>query len=545
MRVARVSHWIGEQASRLVPADVSSDGFGHAVGWRGGTPALRETCERPDELSPRYLHAMRSLIVGLLTAALSISLAAAEIDSRAATAGRAARAYVSAHEREIVAELSDFAAIPNLAADRENIERNAAAVVKMFARRGIDMRLLRVEGAPPLVVGTWKGPRATETIAFYAHYDGQPVDPSQWATPPWQPAVKGDRIYGRSVSDDKAPIVAMLAAVDALKEAHLTPSVNALFVFEGEEEAGSTHLAEYLKRYASELSPDAWMICDGPVHQSRRMQLYFGARGVIDVEITTYGPSRALHSGHYGNWAPNPIVTLTHLVDAMRDEEAKILIPGFYDDVAPLTAAEKAALAELPPIDGALKHEVALGRTEGGSVLAEQILAPAINLRGIEGGHVGSSAANAIPTEARASIDFRLVPNQTPEGVRDRVERFLTSRGYFVVHDTPDPATREAHPAVVKLAWGTGYPAARTPIDSPLGQRASLAVGAALGAPPLRVPSLGGSVPMYLFMRGGSVPAIGVPIVNHDNNQHAANENLRIQNLMDGVVVFSALFAGL
>ncbi|HMC21518.1 MAG TPA: peptidase dimerization domain-containing protein, partial [Thermoanaerobaculia bacterium] len=258
-----------------------------------------------------------------------------------------------------------------------------------------------------------------------------------------------------------------------------------------------------------------------------------------------YGPLRPLHSGHYGNWAPNPIVALTHLIDSMRDAEGKILIPGFYDDVTPLTDVERDALAAVPNIDDDLKRELALGRTEGdGKSLNELILLPALNLRGIAGGHVGEQASNTINTEARASIDFRLVPAQTPEKVRERVERHIAAQNFFIVRETPDNATRMAHPNVVKLLWGPGYPSARTSMDLPVSRRVANVITEAKGVPPVLLPSLGGSVPMYLFQRGGT-PVVGLPIVNHDNNQHAANENLRIQNLWDGIEVFTALFTNL
>ena len=337
----------------------------------------------------------------------------------------------------------------------------------------------------------------------------------------------------------------MLAALDALRAARAQPSVNLKFVFEGEEEAGSPHLASYISQYHSELVTDGWLLCDGPVHQSRHMQLYFGARGVTDLEITVYGPARPLHSGHYGNWAPNPIVMLTHLLDSMRDDDARILIEHFYDDVAALTGAESDALSAIPPYDDNLKSELALGRAEGSLPLNEAILQPAINLRGILGGHVGEQASNTISTEARASIDFRLVPAQTPERVRQLVEAHVAKQGFFIVHEEPDAAMRQAHPRVAKLVWGPGYPAARTPLDAPLSRRVANVISQATGVEAYRLPSLGGSVPMYLFTDGGRTPVVGVPIVNHDNNQHAANENVRLQNLWDGIEVFAALFSGL
>lgn len=448
--------------------------------------------------------------------------------------------YRVAHEQAILEELTDFLAIPNVASDTPNIEKNAAMIQAMFAKRGIEARLLRIDGAPPIVVAEVKGRVGAKTISFYAHYDGQPVDASQWSTPPWQPVLRGDRIHARSASDDKTPIIAMLTALDALRASGTSPAVNLKFVFEGEEEAGSPHLAEYFDRFANDLRTGAWMICDGPVHQSRRPLLYFGARGVTDVEITVYGPNRALHSGHYGNWAPNPIVTLTHLIDSMRDTDGRILIEHFYDDVAPLTDVERSALAKAPPFDDQLKSELALGRTEGGGPLNEQILKPALNLRGISAGNVGDKASNSIPTEARASIDFRLVPNETPARVRQLVEQHVAKQGFFIVRDAPDAATRLAHPNVVRMNWGQGYPAARTKMDLPIAQK----LIELSGPDTVILPSLGGSVPMYLFVRDGT-PAIGVPIVNHDNNQHAANENLRIQNLWDGIELFARLFSGL
>ena len=464
-------------------------------------------------------------------------------------AARIARDYRMRHEREIVAEFMELLAIPNLASDTPNIEKNAAAISAMFARRGATVQLLRIEGAPPLVYATMPARNSKTTIAFYAHYDGQPVDPAQWAAPPWQPVIKGEggeaRIYARSASDDKAPIMAMLAALDALKSARAAPAVNLKFVFEGEEEAGSPHLGAYFDRYQKELAADAWLLCDGPVHQSRRMQLYFGARGVTDVEMTVYGPSRPLHSGHYGNWAPNPIVTLTHLIDSMRDTDGKILIAGFYDDIVPLTDLERDALAAIPNIDQDLERELALGRVEGGGKsLNELILLPALNLRGILGGHVGSQASNTISAEAQASIDFRLVPAQTPDKVREQAERHIAGQGFFIVHDTPDAATRMAHPNVVKLVWGPGYPAARTSMEAPISRRIANVLSEAMGVAPYQLPSLGGSVPMYVFQRNGT-PVVGFPIVNHDNNQHAANENVRMQNLWDGIDMFAALFTNL
>ena len=476
------------------------------------------------------------------------------------------RAWRVESEAKIVAELRDLLAIPNVASDTPNIERNAAALSEMLRRRGIEPRLLRVEGAPPVVFGELRARGAKETLVLYAHYDGQPVDPARWASDPWIPVIRTAsveqggkeiawadalrrldpewRIFARSASDDKAPIVAMLAALDALRAANVAPRVNLKFFFEGEEEAGSPHLAQILERHRDVLDADLWLIADGPVHQSRRLQLFYGVRGVTGLELTTYGAIRPLHSGHYGNWAPNPIVTLVHLLASMRDDEGRILIDGFYDDVRPLSDAERAAIAEVPPVDEQLRRELALGRSEGGAPVVERITVPALNVRGIRGGSTGETAANVISPEATASIDFRLVPDQKPERVREKVEAHLRARGFHVVHATPDAETRRAHPRVVRLEWETGYPATRVAVDHPVAAAVERRIEAVTGQQLIRMPTLGGSVPLWMFKAVLGADALGVPIVNHDNNQHGANENLRLQNLWDGIEVFAAVFAG-
>ncbi len=289
-----------------------------------------------------------SRLVFLFTVFLAGELLAAD----PATIANKARDWRRQNEREILREFSELLAIPNLASDQANIQRNAELIAAMLKKRGLTTQLLTLEGAPPIVVGDLVVPQAKRTIAFYAHYDGQPADPSQWKSEPWQPVMRDRegrdvdwaaaksidpewRLYGRSSSDDKAPILGIVAALDALRSQGVEPAVNIRFVFEGEEEAGSPHLAAFLKKYPKVLRPDAWVLCDGPVHQSRQAELFFGARGVIDLELTVYGPAKELHDGHYGNWFPNPIVRLTHLLDSMRDENGRILIKGFYDEVRP------------------------------------------------------------------------------------------------------------------------------------------------------------------------------------------------------------------
>ncbi len=473
------------------------------------------------------------------------------------------RAWREAREPQIVREFADLLAIPNVASDTANIRRNARHIVALLERRGVAARLLDNGAWPPAVYGELKAPGATRTIVLYAHYDGQPVDPREWrGGAPFSAQLRelkdGDwtdiavptsgrinpeaRLFARGAGDDKAPIIAILAALDALQAAGRRPTINLKFFFEGEEESGSAHLAPILQANAALLAADAWLFCDGPAHHSRELQVAFGGRGAMGLELTVYGPAKALHSGHYGNWAPNPGILLTDLVNSLRDVDGRILVKHFSDDVVPPTKAELAAVRALPSVDSALRRELLLGGTEAGdALLAERIMLPAINLRGIRVGQVEGLAANAISTEAKASFDFRLVPRQTPAHVRELVEAHLLSTGWFITHAAATDAERLAHRKVVRLTWGAGDEATRVSMDQPVSQALTGALDEMLGKPVLRVPTLGGSLPTSTIERALGVPLVIFPIANHDDNQHAKDENLRLQNLWDGIEAFAAI----
>jgi acetylornithine deacetylase/succinyl-diaminopimelate desuccinylase-like protein len=497
------------------------------------------------------------------------------------------RAWRSAHEQAIVGELAALSALRNVASNRQDIERNAAFLSQLLAKRGLAPRLLTAGDSPPAVYAELRVPGARRTVMFYAHYDGQPAEAADWKSDPWKPVLRSGlifggaggaggageaggaggaaagvkevdlagapsplppewRLYARAASDDKGPIVGMLAALDALAAGGVTPSVNLKFFFEGEEEAGSPHLQAVLDRHHDLLAADAWLLADGPVHPTRRMQLCFGARGDTSVEVTVYGPIRALHSGHYGNWAPNPAALLVQLLAGLRGPEGEIRIAGFYDDVRPLSERERRAAAEMPPVEAGLEQELGLAWSEGkGGRLQDLLMGPALNIRGLKSAQVGAQARNAIPTDATASLDLRLVPDQTPRRVRSLFERHLEQEGYWVIDHEPDMETRRRHPRIVRLSWGDGYPGARTSMDAPASRAVVRAVEEGLGGPVLQVPMLGGSIPIYLFAESLKVPVIIVPTVNHDNNQHAADENLRLQNLWDGIELFANLFVRL
>ncbi|WP_439642382.1 M20/M25/M40 family metallo-hydrolase [Gemmatimonas sp.] len=478
-------------------------------------------------------------------------------------------AWRRAHEREILDEAFALLAIPNVASNQDDIAKNVVFLTEAFAKRGVALTPLRAPtGGSPALFGEIKAPGATRTVVFYAHYDGQPVAGGGWDADPFTPKLSryqnsaptadvplpapGDavdpevRIRARSASDDKGPIVAMLAALDAMKALKQVPSVNIKFFLEGEEEAGSNHLGELLRTHKDKLQSDAWLFFDGPVHVSGRPQLVLGVRGVMGAEITLYGANRALHSGHYGNWAPNPAVAVANLVASLRDNNGRIKLPGFYRDVPVMTAADRALARALSATDDSVRKSLGLAHTElANAPLGERIMQPALNIRGIRTGNVGAGASNAVPTSATVSIDFRLVPDQKPARIRAMLEQHLTALGYAIVRDPNAASTSGNRSRLAYVSYDSGYTAVRVPSVLPGVQAVKRLMSRSYGQEPFIMPILGGSLPLFHFVEQLGATVITVPTVNADNSQHAPNENLRVRNLWDGIGVMTELMVGL
>jgi acetylornithine deacetylase/succinyl-diaminopimelate desuccinylase-like protein len=482
------------------------------------------------------------------------------------------RNYRRNNEDRIIRELREFLAIPNVASDTENIQKNAAQLVEMLEARGIETHLLPVSGRGPVVFGKLMVSEAKRTVIFYAHYDGQPVDPAAWTDgKPFEPTLRSDaieaggtrilfpesssrhqrpyddkwRIYARSASDDKSPIVALLAAIDALRASRIPLGVNLKVIFEGEEEAGSANLQRTLELHRNLLAADLLITADGPVHQSGRPMVFFGNRGDIGLEITVYGPVRALHSGHYGNWAPNPAMELSRLLAAMKDRDGRVLIDGYYDDVLPLTETEKQALAHMPNNDVELQHELGVAKPEGGGKkLVELLQEPSLNIRGLRSAYVGEQSQNVVPDKAEASLDARLVKGEDPQNKFEQITRFIRKQGFFVTDREPTMEERREHALVARVIYEGGYRASRTPLDLPVSKALVQVLQDATGGETVVAPTLGGSVPMYIF-EDLQLPWIGVPIVNYDNHQHSADENLRLGHFWRGIEIYAAILAGL
>ncbi len=473
--------------------------------------------------------------------------------------------YRSANEIRIIKDFVELLSMPNVAVDLADMERNADHITGLLESRGFSTQRLNAGGAPYIYAELLQ-PGAIETILIYAHFDGQPVQEENWTYPPFSPTlldaplleggqvvdidqIEGNvdpewRLYARSAGDDKMPIIALIHALDALAENHIGLSVNLKLLLDGEEEQGSPDIARLIDEHGDLLDADLLLFCDGPMHQSRQTQLVFGVRGDMSVDITTYGAIRPLHSGHYGNWAPNPIMQLAYLLTSMRDQSGRILIDRYYDDVAPLSELERAAIASMPDVGRSLQDELAVHTPEGAGARLEELIAlPAVNTRGIVAGGVGAKGRNIILSTATVSLDLRLVPDQTPERVRDLMEAHVVQQGFHIVYDDPSAETLRHHAKVAKLDWDeSGYPALRTAMDDPTALRLTRLMR--MISPDLIVtPTMGGSLPLHEFGSRLTAPIIILPLANHDNNQHAENENIRLQNLWDAISIYGAILA--
>lgn len=473
------------------------------------------------------------------------------------------RTWVDRNQGPIVRELVELLKLPNVAADRENIRRNAVHLTGLFEKRGFRAEVLETAGNP-LVFAELRVPNATRTLLLYSHYDGQPVDPKGWkqqdpfvpvfrsggltapeiANPLASPRFEPEwRVFGRSASDDKSPIVMLLAAVDALKAVGSGPSVNVKVILDGEEEASSPSLVPAITKYRDKLSADLMVILDGPQHSSGRPTIAYGARGIARADITVFGPRAGVHSGNYGNWIPNPAQRLALLLASMKDEQGRILVKDWNAGITPLTEEEQAMVAGVPEDAAAMLRAFGVAKPEPAFPrLQDALQYPTLNVRGLSSAFVGEGARTIIPDSATAAIDIRLV-RETPASIMlDRIRAHVAAQGYHLVDGVPDDATRGMHPRIARVtALGDGTNAFRTSPSDPHARALAAAVRAAHGTEPVHLRTLGGTVPIAPFIEALGFPAVLVPTVNFDNNQHEENENLRLGNLFDGILTVAAI----
>ena len=508
---------------------------------------------------------MRGSAFGLLFLLLQSPSAPSPADVRAKV-----EAWTADNQRAVVAELADLLAIPNVAANRADIVRNVEFLEKAFARRGFATRRLETAGNPLFFAerrlagaAGRRTPGADTTTLIYAHVDGQPADATKWRQEdPWTPVMRTGRLdaggtdlegwserpvfeddwrlFARSASDDKSPIIAMLAALDALAVSGIAPTSHLKVIIDTEEEAGSPSLVPAITQYRDLLAADMMLIFDGPIHSSGRPTLIYGARGIITGTLTVFGPKSGVHSGNYGNWVPNPALELSRLLASMKDAEGRVTVEGYYDEVVPLTAEERALLAGVPDDSAELMRVLGIAAPErAGRSLQEGFQEPTLNVRGLAAAHVGAGARTIIPDRAVAELDLRLVKETSGARLMSRIADHIRRQGFHLVDADPTDAQRASHPRLARLEVDGETPAFRT---SPLlaeSRALATAMQAAFGAPPIQVRIAGGTVPIAPFVDALDVPAVLVPIVNFDNNQHEENENLRMGHFFKGIQILA------
>jgi len=506
--------------------------------------------------------------IGILLVAVVIIISPCRLIAQSKQpASQAVASWKKSHALDILNDFRDLLSLPNVATDIKAMEKNADWIETYLRKRQFKIQRLSAGGAP-YVFAERTTPGADKTVLVYAHFDGQPVKPEHWLTPAWSPQLRDNtiqaggknipwpthsapldddwRIFARSAGDDKAPVIALMAAIDALDQANIDPVVNIKILLDGEEEAGSPTLAKLLKTHGNLLTTDLMLFCDGPMHQSRKRQLVFGVRGVSSVELRTYGPSRPLHSGHYGNWAPNAAEQMVAVLDSLHDKDGLIAVKDFYADVKPMTESENKAINAMPEIEQALKHDLTINTSRLEKTRIEQaIMQPGIIITGIEVGSTGEHTRNVLVPDASASINFRLVPGQTPEKVRQLIESHFKSLGYHVINNIATSKVLLENARVLSLEWSEGYPAFRADLDSPMARQLKQILTQLDREPPLMTPTMGGSLPIYLFESVIDAPIIILPIANHDNNQHGPNENIRLGNLWDAIEIYAAVLTEL
>ena len=458
------------------------------------------------------------------------------------------------HERQIIDEFLQLLAIPNVSST-DDMQKNADALSAMFRKRGFTVELWGEKA--PVVYASLDVPQARGTIVFYIHYDGQPVTAAEWThCPPFKPCVVGPkglvtlgtsttrfdpdwRIYGRSASDDKAPIIALLTAIDALEGTGTAPAWNLRVVLDGQEEAGSDNFEKFAATRGPELlKGDVAIFLDGPRHPSNQPTAYFGVRGGTGFTLTVYGAKGDLHSGNYGNWAPDPSMRLAQLLASMKDDEGRVTVRGFYDDVTPLTAAEIKALESAPNVEASLKKNFLVAQPERAEERLERKLnTPTLSILQMEsGGGMKAPQRTAIPAFATARMEIRLVNGTSGDKQVDLVIDHIRKRGYHVIIDRePTDEERFTQPRLARVDRRRGgFVPARTSLDDPFARAVSGAIAKA-GPTPVLLPTLGGSLPYSVFSQDLKIPTVGLSIANFDNNQHGPNENLRIGNLWEGI----------
>jgi acetylornithine deacetylase/succinyl-diaminopimelate desuccinylase-like protein len=420
-------------------------------------------------------------------------------------------------------ELSRLCAQPSIAAQGLGMEPCAELVKDMLAARGFEVQILPTAGFP-VVFAERKG-RSDRTLLFYNHYDVQPPEPLElWETPPFEPTIRDGKMYARGVSDDKGHILCRLAAIDAILAVDGELPCNIKFLIEGEEEIGSVNLAPFIEDHTDLLAADACLWEFGYVNHEGVPIQYAGLRGICYVELSIQTASRDVHSGTGGSIFPNAAWRLTWALNTLKTPDEQIRIPGFYDKVVPPTERDLQLLEKLPDPSDEYKERFGLQGfikgIEGGLELKrEQIFTPTCTICGLTSGYQGPGSKTVLPAEASAKIDFRLIPNQDPQEVLLQLRDHLNNEGF----------------SDIEITFLGGEAPARTDPDDSFLQMVVESAREVYGVPMMIQPMSGGSGPNHAFIHHLKVPVATAGVGYPDSRAHAPNENLVIDNFIDGV----------
>ncbi len=433
---------------------------------------------------------------------------------------------------EDLADLLRLVAQPSISAQNVGVRECADLEAGLLRQAGLSTREIETAGHP-MVYGEWLGAPGKPTILFYGHYDVQPPDPLDlWTTPPFEPAIRDGRIYARGVADNKAQHFSHIAAIRSWLETTGSLPVNVKVLLEGEEETGSPHLESTVLAHRDLLAANLVYTSDGPVQNVAYPQINFGVRGMLYIELRAIGPNRDLHSGHWGGVAPNPAWMLVDALRSMRDDAGNITIKGFHDSVKEPTPGARAAMDALPFDVGEMIGRVGLTEMTPPADLpwADRIMArPTLNIAGFTSGYGGPGSKTIVPSKAACKIDMRLVPDQTPDEVWEKVAAHLAGHA----------------PGVEVVRLNGGMIPSYTPVEHPMAEVVRAAVEQGFGRRPIDVPLAGGSLPDAVWTKTLGLPSFLVPYGDPEQANHSPNESYSIERLWQGVATSAALLAGL
>ena len=503
--------------------------------------------------------------LGATTAGLVLSFSLISASASEPLPVETIRQAVNTNVESAVSLYREFLGFPNDAQSPGDIEKLLGWLEVALAERGFETQRVKTAGSPALYAGRHVD-YDKKTLLVYLQADGQPVDPGawdqadpflavlkeqdsdgRWAEIPWERMELGIdldwRVFARSASDSKGPMTQFMMAIALLDQAGFLPDYNLKVIIDTEEEMGSPNLADAIRVNADLFAADLLLIFDGPPHASNRPTVAFGARGIATVTLTTYGPKVAQHSGHYGNFVPNPVFHLARILASMKSADGIVQIPGFYDGIE-FTDQTREILDRVPDDEGAILASMGVAEADKvGQSLQEAIQYPSLNVRGIAAGWVGPASRTIIPPTATAEIDIRLVTESDPERMVQLVRTHVQEQGFMVIDREPTDAERAEHPRIASFTYDISYKAFRSDFDAPAGLMARAGMRHLYGEEPILIRSMGGSIPIAPIIDALGVPAASVPTVNIDNNQHSPNENLRVGNFIEGIAILMSVLS--